>query len=253
MSIQVTNNVWKYSRANGTPLLVLLCLADSANEDGECWPSISSIGKKCRLKDERHVRRVIHEVLQEELGEVAVILGGGRASRKGGVRSNRYRVTVHLPLDDETLVERPPLVSKHPGLQTHHDPGSGTPQTLVDGPPEPSLNHQGESSVEKKARKRRKGPATVPDNFAVTDEMRRWCSAKGIRSDPAIETERFLDHHRAKGSLFVDPISAWRNWMRRADEISRAPTAAPDSRSKSMRTVDAVLESLTNKQEALQQ
>jgi hypothetical protein len=51
MSIKVMDRVWEHSKATGTPLVVLLCLADWANDDGECWPPISKIGKKCRLKD----------------------------------------------------------------------------------------------------------------------------------------------------------------------------------------------------------
>lgn len=36
--------------------------------------------------------------------------------------------------------------------------------------------------------------------------------------DMVYETEKFLDHHRAKGSKFLDWEAAWRNWMRRAIE-----------------------------------
>jgi helix-turn-helix protein len=103
VSVKVMSGVWENSKASGTPLLVLLCLADWANDDGECWPSVSSIAKKCRLKDDRHVKRVIHETLERDLGEVIVIQGGGTSSSKGGVRSNRYRIIVHLPAD-------PPIV-----------------------------------------------------------------------------------------------------------------------------------------------
>jgi len=146
VSIKIMTDVWDHSKANGTPLLVLLCLADWANDDGECWPSISTIGKKCRLKDDRHVKRVIRSL--ESIGEVVVIIGGGKASRKGGVRSNRYRVTVHLPA--ETVAHRPPSAQDDGGpqtppdggLSTTHDGGSQTPQTVADRPPEPSRNHQ---------------------------------------------------------------------------------------------------------------
>jgi hypothetical protein len=103
MSIKVMSDVWDHSRANGTPLLVLLCLADWANDDGECWPSISTIGKKCRLKDNRHVKRVIREL--ERINEVVVVVEGGKSSRKGGVRSNLYMITVHMPADSMTVAD----------------------------------------------------------------------------------------------------------------------------------------------------
>lgn len=126
MSIKVMSNVWEHSRASGTPLLVLLSLADYADDEGECWPSISSIRTKCRLKDDRHVKRVIHETLESKLHEVIVIPGGGKASHKGGLRSNRYRIVVHLP--DEMVVEEPP--------SERADSGSGTTQMVAEQPPQ---------------------------------------------------------------------------------------------------------------------
>jgi hypothetical protein len=153
MSISVMNDCWKYSKSSGTPLLVLLCLADFADDEGECWPSISTIGKKCRLKDDRHVQRVIRGL--EKLGEVLVIRGQGRSSSKGGVRSNRYRIIVHMPDEAVTPADRPPSEANDPGPQTTHDggpstthdPGPQTTQTPADRPPEPSLTHQADSSV----------------------------------------------------------------------------------------------------------
>ena len=131
------SNVWRYSKASGTPLLVLLCLADYADDQGECWPAIRTIRDKCRLKDDRHVKRVIHEQLEAKLGEVVVIAGAGKASIRGGVRSNRYRIIVHIPDDPQTVVEQPPSFPDG-GCSTTHDSGSGTTQTVVAQPP----NHQ---------------------------------------------------------------------------------------------------------------
>jgi hypothetical protein len=147
MSIEVMSRVWKHSKASGTPLLVLLCLADWADDEGECWPSISSVAKKCRLKDARHVKRVIHETLEAELGEVVVIAGAGKSSTKGGVRSNRYRITVHMTDDPPTVVDRPPSDGADSGSGTPPDGGSQTPQTVVEGPPDSSMNLQLESSL----------------------------------------------------------------------------------------------------------
>lgn len=57
----------------------------------------------------------------------------------------------------------------------------------------------------------------APDHIAVTDDMRTWARTKGLdASRLATETERFLDHHRAKGSTFKDWTAAWRTWMSRS-------------------------------------
>ncbi len=94
MSVLISGAVWKYSKATATDLLVLLALADQADDQGECWPSMGYIGKKCRI-DTRTARRHIRQL--EELGEVIVVLGGGKASAPGSTRSNRYRIVVHIP------------------------------------------------------------------------------------------------------------------------------------------------------------
>ncbi|WP_354643937.1 hypothetical protein [Kitasatospora camelliae] len=72
----------------------------------------------------------------------------------------------------------------------------------------------------------------APDHIAVTDDMRAWAVRKGLEP-PRIdaETERFLDHHRAKGSTFKDWTAAWRTWMSRAvDYTPRAATGTTGPR-----------------------
>lgn len=71
-----------------------------------------------------------------------------------------------------------------------------------------------ESSVNAKEKR-----ATVaPPRFDLDDSLRSWASTNAPRvTDLEIETERFLDHHRAKGTKFKDWTAAWRTWMRRGD------------------------------------
>lgn len=165
------SRVWDYSQAKGTPLLVLLSLADFADDEGECWPSISTIAKKCRLADERHVRRVIHDDLEDRLGEVVVIPNEGKSSSKGGLRSNRYRIVVHMPEEDTAIVvEGPPSSTNDGGSQTLQIVVEGPPRTLVEGPPEspvePSLklplNPQRNAGDHKPARRGMRGTGTSP-------------------------------------------------------------------------------------------
>ena len=85
---------------------------------------------------------MIHDELESKLGEVVVIAGAGKSSSKGGLRSNRYRITVHLPM----VADRPPSHDDDGGSQTTHDGGSQTTQMVADRPPEPSLTRQGEPS-----------------------------------------------------------------------------------------------------------
>jgi hypothetical protein len=75
--------VLRNSRATLGSRLVLLVLADYADEDGgSCWPSIKTIANESLLS-ERQVQYCLRNL--EQLGEIEVSKGGGR-------RSNRYRV-----------------------------------------------------------------------------------------------------------------------------------------------------------------
>lgn len=49
MSIAAINRVWQHSTQTKGSLLVLLAMADYANEHGMCWASIDSLAKKARM------------------------------------------------------------------------------------------------------------------------------------------------------------------------------------------------------------
>lgn len=69
----------------------------------------------------------------------------------------------------------------------------------------------------------RKKPATrAPDSFEITEPMWGWAREQGVAQE-RIETEtaKFLDHHKAKGSLFSDWPAAWRKWMRNVVEFAQ--------------------------------
>lgn len=90
--------VWRNGPQDGGELLVLLALADFADDDGYCWPSMSSIAKKARMT-ERGARKIARRL--EDAGHLSCEVGGGR----NGV--NRYRVHVKNP-EPETRNTVPP-------------------------------------------------------------------------------------------------------------------------------------------------
>lgn len=51
MSIKIASRVWEHSPQSGAPLLILLALADFSNDEGVCWPLLSTLAKKSRLGD----------------------------------------------------------------------------------------------------------------------------------------------------------------------------------------------------------
>lgn len=80
-------------------------------------------------------------------------------------------------------------------------------------PPSPPVPKKLNGNGEHRARKK---PATLaPDSFEITEPMWAWAQGKGVQHERIeTETEKFLDHHKAKGSLFSDWPAAWRKWMR---------------------------------------
>lgn len=75
MSIRVQSAVWERSQAKGSALLLLLAIADFADDDGHAYPSLATLAEKTRLS-ERNVRYVLREV--EALGELSTSVGDGK-------------------------------------------------------------------------------------------------------------------------------------------------------------------------------
>lgn len=86
MSIKVSSWLWENSQASGSRLLLLLAIADFADDNGLAWPSLATLEAKTRVP-RRTVQRMISEL--EELGMLSVKRGDGR-------HSSRYRVDMTI-------------------------------------------------------------------------------------------------------------------------------------------------------------
>lgn len=147
MSIAVMNLVWQKSRAKGGELLLMIALADAADDRGFCRPHVPTLAKKARMTD-RNVQLTRKSL--EENGELEVQIGAGR----GG--ANVYRICLETlqayPDDDETQLSSgekispskgenssPPNGEKiSPGGEAHFTGGVKLPSP----PSEPSLNQK---------------------------------------------------------------------------------------------------------------
>jgi hypothetical protein len=67
------------------------------------------------------------------------------------------------------------------------------------------------SEVKGRGTRSRAHPA--PDDFVLTDDRKRYAEGKGL-TGTAEQFDQFLDHHKAKGSQFVDWNAAWQTWVR---------------------------------------
>jgi len=83
MSIKIMNWVWEHSTAKGSELLLLLAIADAADDQGRnAFPSISTLSGKTRMS-RRTVQRLVVKLESD---------GHLRLSRAGGRRANTYEV-----------------------------------------------------------------------------------------------------------------------------------------------------------------
>ena len=87
MSILAMTWAWGLMELDQSQTLVLLALADAANDDGVCWPSQAEIGRKARLKD-RAVRNQIRSL--EAMGLVSV----SRRATPQGRKTNVYHLNI---------------------------------------------------------------------------------------------------------------------------------------------------------------
>lgn len=83
MSIRVMSDVLDHAPVSGSKLLVLVALANFADDDGVCWPAMSTIAAKARLA-ERSAQRACRDMEQAGLLEISESAG------PNGV--NRYRI-----------------------------------------------------------------------------------------------------------------------------------------------------------------
>jgi hypothetical protein len=89
----------------------------------------------------------------------------------------------------------------------------------------PSEGPPPEGSPTKPVRPVPKPRATrIPDEFPISDDMRAFADRIGLPDEVVVlETEKFLDHFRAKPEMKSDWVAAWRNWLRRVPEFVPGP------------------------------
>lgn len=98
MSFKVTNWAWSRSESRNGARLVLLALADRADDAGFAWPSIEDLCERTKLSP-RAVQKAITNLV--ELGELKVESGGGRRVR------NRYTIIPKPRTSDGVTDEYP--------------------------------------------------------------------------------------------------------------------------------------------------
>lgn len=85
--------VFEHSRATGSARVLMLAIADRANDDGVCWPDKANLAKKVNVT-ERTIIKLVQQC--EELGELSVSLFYRGKERR---TANRYIMMALAPAE----------------------------------------------------------------------------------------------------------------------------------------------------------
>jgi len=89
MSIKIMSQVWEHSKHKGSPLLLLLAIADHADDDGHAYPGVERLAKKIRMT-KRNTQIILTKLAKS--GELEIQRNQGLTTKKG--RTNLYHVNV---------------------------------------------------------------------------------------------------------------------------------------------------------------
>lgn len=180
MSIAVMTAVWSLDLPDSQKI-VLLALADCANDEGLCWPSMATLTKKCS-KGERTIQGVIKQLVE-----------AGHLSRFEVVgKGCKYQVH--------------PRTGCAPAKSA---PPQGTTQTPAEAADKPSR------TIIKKPKG--KSAHEIPTGWQPLPFGRGTKSSAIVDGWSPDERDRhlehFIAHHTARRSKFDDWQAAWSTWV----------------------------------------
>lgn len=196
MSIRVMSAVWEMDLPAKSKL-VLLALADCANDEGLAWPSIATIARKCGC-DQRTVQRNLRDL------ESAGLIAREEVTGKGC----RYRFS--------------PRQIATPGKMSPVTKTTRTPGKL---PPKPSR------TVNTKKQRHAIPANWWPEEFGKTSKSRRIVDGWS-EDELATQVEAFAAHHTKAGNQWECWQSAWSTWVLNSEKFK--PRQVPATRGGSL-------------------
>ncbi|EEA3115123.1 helix-turn-helix domain-containing protein [Salmonella enterica] len=208
----------------GNPLrkLVLIKLADNANDEGECWPSYQHIADQCEVSRstvKSHIRAL------EDMG-----LLKREFRRKGELNQSNV---FYLTLDNAQQI---PPESGGAGADrggAGADRGGAGADRGGGARADPRTYHSFEPVKEPLERKKK--PSSMPEGFSPSASHQKMAEEFGISLQD--EFDKFTDHHLSKGSKFIDWSRALNTWLRNARGFQKSRACNSFSRPSSAITV----------------
>lgn len=126
MSLKAMTHVWETSKQKANSLLVLLAIADIADDNGDAYPGVNRLAKKCRMTV-RNLQKIT--VKLEVAGELLIFPNVGLKTSSGW--TNLYRI-VMKGVNDETPLNAPGVSGGSPHEMSRRSPhgvSGGTPKS----------------------------------------------------------------------------------------------------------------------------
>lgn len=269
MSLQSYVTVWEGSQAKGSTLLVLLAIAEHYNpEKGFAWPSVERIANYARVSIrtvQEHLRKL------EELGELAVVVGGGRNNP-----SRYYLNFKKLEASRRSLApEKNPADFAPFAPQTPQNRGADSRKTMrndVGNPAESGRESAGEGIENREPEEARESAPASTTSRAAGATCRTTPTGGGSLSLPAsgldpsdrdlvlfnlakvfphavghlspIEETALQTHFPALTEANEEDWKAFRVWVRHADDKARGCRLWPANRSQALQNAGEALEKI---------
>ncbi len=198
--------VFDESEVTGNDRLILLALADEADDDGTgCYPSQDRLSHKARVP-KRTVQRCLERLA--EAGDIEITPG----------QRGRGHVTNYVV-----------LIGRQSGAH------SASPEKARKGAQRraplaktfPTQDPRPDSSSLRSERARADRKSKCPEPFVVSESMQRWALEKFPEIDWREATAAFVTHARANGKLFMDWAAAWQTWVRNERKFSGRHASGP--------------------------
>lgn len=148
MSIRLMSLVFGLQEPTGAARLVLLALADNANDEGVCWPSVETIARKAGI-GVRWTQRILRDLVEADYLALSIRPVDGKKND-----TNVYTLNIQHLMDQQVReggVQTTHRVAQQPpsGWPTDHPEGGvETTERVAYRPPESSLEPSKEPSSE---------------------------------------------------------------------------------------------------------
>ncbi len=230
MSVHISSLVWKDKGTTGNTRMLLLALADMANDEGICWPSVSTLRSRLNLGTDRAIQQILSNL--ESNGYIV------KQQRSG--HSNVYKIN---PTPEQSFTPEctftpeqpftPPLNvrSPHPRTAIHPTPEQPFTQNrnrTVNEPPleplvfvaqgAPTANDAPLPAENPQTQRASKG-TRIPQDFTPSPEMLEWAKQNRPGVDLLDETDKFCDYWRSSAgsrAVKMDWQLTWKTWIRNA-------------------------------------